>query len=276
MGFLDSSKPCPPLTITRDNKEEPNSTFLYWSRQDQLLLHAIVASISEPLIPLIASSKTSSEAWKKLSRLYANSFRSRVMTLKDKLHVPSDNKSIVEYVQNLKTIDDELALIGSSVSNDDLVLHILNGVGFEYREIFSVVRACETTIFLEKLYDKLVEYEHYLKQEENSSVVITANAASRSYNSNQRGHTSFNNHSQQGQKNYNKESPQFQALHSQDPIMENFTAAPQTLSSNWLADTSASHHVTSDLSNLSIQSDYDGTDQIDIGDGSATHVSDWC
>ncbi|XP_017982392.1 PREDICTED: uncharacterized protein LOC108663295 [Theobroma cacao] len=195
MGFLDSSKPCPPSTITKDNKEEPNSAFLYWSRQDQLLLHAIVASVSEPFICLMASSKTSSETWQKLSRLYANSSRSRVMTLKDKLRVPRDNKSVVEYMQNPQTMANELALIGSLVSNDDLVLHVLNGVGPEYCEISAAVRARETTISFEELYDELVEYEDYLKREENRSALITGNAASRSYNSNQGGRTNFNNRS---------------------------------------------------------------------------------
>ena len=37
---------------------------------------------------------------------------------------------------------------------------------------------------------------------------------------------------------------------------------------SWLLDSSASHHITTDLSNLALHSPYDGTDEIVIGDGS--------
>ncbi|KAF9665431.1 hypothetical protein SADUNF_Sadunf16G0121900 [Salix dunnii] len=52
---------------------------------DQLLLHAVLASIFEQVIPLIASSKTSKNAWDKLTQLYANKTHSQVLTLKEHL-----------------------------------------------------------------------------------------------------------------------------------------------------------------------------------------------
>ncbi|KAL5704422.1 hypothetical protein ACHQM5_022856 [Ranunculus cassubicifolius] len=45
-----------------------------------------------------------------------------------------------------------------------------------------------------------------------------------------------------------------------------FIAAPGSLTdSNWVPDSGASHHLTSDLSNLNIHSSYDGPDQIRVG-----------
>ncbi|KAJ0007945.1 hypothetical protein Pint_29115 [Pistacia integerrima] len=38
----------------------------------------------------------------------------------------------------------------------------------------------------------------------------------------------------------------------------------------WLVDSAASHNMTTDLSNLSINSEYDGTDEVVIGDGSGS------
>ena len=41
----------------------------------------------------------------------------------------------------------------------------------------------------------------------------------------------------------------------------------------WLLDSGASHHVTSDLSNLFLHSPYQGSDDIMIGDGSALPIT---
>ncbi|CAN1123202.1 Retrovirus-related Pol polyprotein from transposon RE2, partial [Linum perenne] len=65
---------------------------------------------------------------------------------------------------------------------------------------------------------------------------------------------------------------QKQANQSQAQI--NYTAQPSSSSttdtSPWLMDSAASHHVTADLGNLSIYSDYNGPDEILIGDGSGS------
>ena len=42
---------------------------------------------------------------------------------------------------------------------------------------------------------------------------------------------------------------------------------------NWLFDTGASHHVTIDLQNLSIRSNYEGLDDIILGDGSGLKLT---
>jgi hypothetical protein len=48
---------------------------------------------------------------------------------------------------------------------------------------------------------------------------------------------------------------------------------PQNVSINWLLDSAASHNITGDLSNFSIHSEYDGTDEVILGDGSGLAVS---
>ncbi|KAH7526076.1 hypothetical protein JRO89_XSUnG0065700 [Xanthoceras sorbifolium] len=49
----------------------------------------------------------------------------------------------------------------------------------------------------------------------------------------------------------------------------NFMAlGSQNFNNNWVLDLGASHHITSDLQNLSIHSEYGGNDDIRIGNGS--------
>jgi len=84
MGYLDGTTKCP---LVPPNSTEPgtNTTAILWFRQDQLLFNVILALISDNISPLIATAKTSVEAWSRLIRLYANRSRTRVMQLKESL-----------------------------------------------------------------------------------------------------------------------------------------------------------------------------------------------
>lgn len=58
------------------------------------------------------------------------------------------------------------------------------------------------------------------------------------------------------------------------PITANYVAPPSSSPGNsWLVDSGASHNLTSDLSNLSIHSEYDGTDEVHIADGSGLPIT---
>ena len=61
-------------------------------------------------------------------------------------------------------------------------------------------------------------------------------------------------------------------LHSQNASI-NYATTSTGKDKNWLLDSAASHNITSDLSNLSIHSEYDGTDEVILGDGSGLAMS---
>jgi hypothetical protein len=62
IGYIDGSIPCPPNTITTDNHTFTNPSHKLWIRQDQLLLNAIISSLSPTIIPFIACAGTAKEA----------------------------------------------------------------------------------------------------------------------------------------------------------------------------------------------------------------------
>ena len=85
-----------------------------------------------------------------------------------------------------------------------------------------------------------------------------------------------------------KRSPSFQVLPIQSstiaPSSSNNSTAPlqpwvnfaaNSTSSNpsWLLDSGASHHVTTDLNNLSLHSPYNGIDDVMIGDGTGLSIT---
>ena len=66
-----------------------------------------------------------------------------------------------------------------------------------------------------------------------------------------------------------KSYPQF---HSQN-VSINCATASNGRDKNWLLDSAASHNITGAFSNLSIHSEYDGTDEVILRDGSGLAVS---
>lgn len=70
---------------------------------------------------------------------------------------------VTKYLQGLRCVADELVLVNSLVIEEDLVIHALNGVGSEFKELCAGICARESEISFEELLEKLVAYEHVLK-----------------------------------------------------------------------------------------------------------------
>ncbi|KAL5767743.1 hypothetical protein ACOSQ2_014526 [Xanthoceras sorbifolium] len=99
----------------------------------------------------------------------------------------------------IKSIIDNLELIGHSVDDGALVIHTLNGLSSAYMPLASAVRARDTPISFEELYDKLLDHEAYLRQEASKKfgTQITAQFNQRSFN--RRGRGQHGNFSPTGQ-----------------------------------------------------------------------------
>ena len=87
LGYIDGSKPCPSATITDNNTTTPNPAHLLWVRQDQLILNAIIGSISPNIIPFVATAKTSKEAWITLANTCAKPSKGRIKQVKSQIRL---------------------------------------------------------------------------------------------------------------------------------------------------------------------------------------------
>ncbi|KAI9200571.1 hypothetical protein LWI28_010014 [Acer negundo] len=124
MGFVNGIRPCPHETITTGDTTTPNPAHHIWVRQDQLLLNAILGSISPSIIP-------SCDAWTALANIYAKPSRGHIMHLKGVLtNINKENP-------------------------EDLTVKILIGMSDEFRDISSAVRARDSPISFEELHEKL-------------------------------------------------------------------------------------------------------------------------
>jgi len=173
IGYVDGTKPSP--TSTTD------ATYTRWKRQDQLILHAIISSVDASVITMLGNVKTSKQAWDILTKMFASKTRARIMHLKERLsRSTKGSKSISEYLHGIKALSDELAIINSPLDDVDLVIHTLNGLGNEYREVTAAIRTRENPIGFDDLHDLLSDFENYLKRDEivqETPIIATTNTA---------------------------------------------------------------------------------------------------
>ena len=106
LDYVNGISSCPSLVGT--SPTELNKT--HWIRQNKLILRSILASTSPTITPLVATTKTSHEAWNKLKTLYVNRSRTRAMQLKEELSLIQHGDSS-DYLHAVKALADEIAII---------------------------------------------------------------------------------------------------------------------------------------------------------------------
>ncbi|KAF5450075.1 hypothetical protein F2P56_030454 [Juglans regia] len=194
-----AEKPLIALNITAQiNEKLTPSTFPQWRAQFEALLigydlldyvkgtlrcPSSAGTAADELLyifvnhPTHCYSKTSHEAWKKLKNLYASRSRTRAMQLKEELTlIHRGNRSITEYLHAVKALADEIAIIDHPISDDDLTLYVLNGLGPDFRGIAVPIRARESSLAFEELHNLLVGHEAYLRHLEAATQHLVASA----------------------------------------------------------------------------------------------------
>lgn len=89
-----------------------NHEYTIWQWQDKLIIHAILSSLSNLIILMIARSAFAREAMTTLIKTFSSKTRSRVITFKRKFTTATqETKKVDEYLQMIEAIVDELALV---------------------------------------------------------------------------------------------------------------------------------------------------------------------
>lgn len=318
-GPLDAcDTACPEPKLGSGDTAIDNPAYSLWKRQDHYVYLALLGSCGPDAQIVMTSTESTAAAWARLNKQYANRSRTRVMSLKERLaSISKGTSSVGDYLRSIRVIGDELALIGHSIDDIDLVIAALNGLGSSFREFSASIRTRETPLSFDELFDKLIDFEIFLQRDEGQqqSLPITANYTQRT----SRGHShgrhspSRSSHSQSrdasapqsdhpGSKRsvpvckcchrrghvidncyrlhgYPANHPRHQAnlvpsgdqgdsyrLHgypANHPWRQaNFVHSGDQGDSSWLLDSGASHHVTHDLGQLSLSTDYNGSDQL--------------
>jgi hypothetical protein len=209
------------------------------------------------------------------------------MQLKEDLTlIQRGSRTVSEFLHAVKMIADELSLIDAPVSDDDLTLYVLNGLDCEFRDMVAPIRTRETALSFAELHDLLIGHEHYLKHmdgQPSSNLVVTANSSQRRSSNPRFKHNKnrFNRYNTGSTKRSSVvcqicDHPGHTAKNCvklQSSPSANYTTSSTPSKGKWLLDSAASHNITSDLANLSIHFEYDGQDEVVLGDGTCLHIA---
>lgn len=302
-----------PPPMTNPGSDEPNPDYINWQRQDSLLYSSLMGSIEVANQPLIATATTTLEAWTLLASTYAKPTRGHIKQLRNQLKQSvKGTKSIDEYMQQIKVKADSLALLGDPMHPEDLTDAVLDGLSDDYKPTIEAVQARDTPISFIELHEKLITRELALSAaaRPQQQFPITANHAqtrSNNWRGNRGGNNQFsrsnNNNDQRGSRPYlgrcqacgtqghsAKRCPLFRitpqssnsAPQQHQIYNNNYTQQPPRAynamlqnhdATSWLLDSGASHHLTSDLANLSLHTPYNGGEEVQIGNGMGLEIA---
>ncbi|XP_019241475.1 PREDICTED: uncharacterized protein LOC109221444, partial [Nicotiana attenuata] len=148
-----------------------------------------------------------------------------------------DSQPITEYVQHIRSMADKLSTVGAPITNSKIIVKILSGLGPELREISAAIRARDSTITYEELYEKLLD------REGRSSNTTNSYDGVRCLLCNKLGHVTSICRSRS---------------HNHFEAKANYVSGMHASANPWSPDSRASHHITDNPHNLQ---EYNGMDQ---------------
>ncbi|KAA8528663.1 hypothetical protein F0562_036018 [Nyssa sinensis] len=148
-GYIDRCQICPELVIRNMNGElttTVNSAYTQWITQDQALFTFISATLSASALYHVIGCKSSREAW-------------------------------IALEQRIKEIKDKLIVVSIPVEDEDLLIHILNGLPAEYNAFKTSIRTRLEHLSIEEIHALLQVDEQTNEQSNKTSTVTTPAAA---------------------------------------------------------------------------------------------------
>lgn len=170
MGFVDGSNLCPPQyaatsahsVLQNGSSASPESDeFKAWKMHDYALMLLLTATLSSSAISCVIGSTSSQEMWVRLqNHFFLPSTKTSIIKLQTYLYnMKKGSDSISQFLRRIKEARDGLSVLGVTLTDEDFVLIVLNGLPATYNTFKCVIRRRESVISLENFRQQLLAKE---------------------------------------------------------------------------------------------------------------------
>ncbi|PKA49930.1 Retrovirus-related Pol polyprotein from transposon TNT 1-94 [Apostasia shenzhenica] len=143
--------------------------------------------LTESVLPLVVNLNTSYDVWKTLVQTFASYSRAQVLQLKAQLQmIQQGDSSIDDYIQSVNNIVNNLAAIGHSVTELDILMHILADLNTTYDSLVPTIITRVDDFSVEEVHGILSSHERLLQLKSAQSTDTSfpsINTAGRSHSS---------------------------------------------------------------------------------------------
>jgi hypothetical protein len=158
-----------------------NLAYEEWFAMNQQVLGFLLTSLSKDILAQVATARTSAEAWKTITDMFASHTRARTTNVRlTHAMTKKDNMMVAQYYGKMKGLVDEMATAGKPLDNEELVMYICNGLDTEYSSPVSALVTRLEPIAPSELYSQLLSFETRLELQLGSGSSPSANSTGRS------------------------------------------------------------------------------------------------
>ncbi|XP_050120308.1 uncharacterized protein LOC126597552 [Malus sylvestris] len=145
-------------------KLDDGSVNPHYSR-DKLVLSWIKATCISSIQTILIPCTYAYNAWTFLEKRLSPLSKTHILTLRDQLRTlkKDSEKPMSDYLMHAKSLADSLNTAGSSISEDDLIECLLDGLGPEYKEFTTAVHLRPSLLY-DDFYDLLIQEENLIKK----------------------------------------------------------------------------------------------------------------
>ncbi|KAF3773675.1 Retrovirus-related Pol polyprotein from transposon TNT 1-94, partial [Nymphaea thermarum] len=191
-GHIDGTTPAPPQYTDREVKRtvvvdqgggastgseirfeyetvtENNHAYEVWLAHDQSLVAYITSTLSEEVLGGVDDDLTALELWSTLATTYSQVSEARFLQLRRQFQdIKRGTHTVLEYLNEIKSVSDQLAAIGHPVSDKDKVQQALSGLGTKFDIFCTALEVLPILSSFEDLKAKLFQHEASRVQRQN-------------------------------------------------------------------------------------------------------------
>ncbi|KAF3782844.1 Retrovirus-related Pol polyprotein from transposon TNT 1-94 [Nymphaea thermarum] len=147
---------------------ENNPAYEVWLAHDQSLVAYITSTLSEEVLGGVDDDLTALELWSSLATTYSQVSEARFLQLRRQFQdIKRGTRTVLEYLNEIKSVSDQLAAIGHPVSDKDKVQQALSGLGTKFDIFCTALEVLPVLPSFEDLKAKLFQHEASRVQRQN-------------------------------------------------------------------------------------------------------------